>query len=250
MHNPQESSPLARARTLRALGAIVALGGIGGVLLAGLGPAPAQAHNYIVSTNPAADSTVTEQPGTISITTNDALLVVEGGQADVLQVSGPGGYYGDGCTTVDGPSASMSTQLGEPGLYTVVWQVVSTDGHPVSGQFSFTWQPSEGQELATASAEPPVCGQAVPDGSPDSPSSPPATQTATPGTGDATTAAPAPDAAADAAAATAVGVIVGIACALAVLVIAALIVVVIVRRRSARDATTRDVNDGNEPRGS
>ena len=118
---------------------------------------PASAHNYVVATTPAKGAVVTAQPGTVSLETNEALLDVEGGS--VIQVQGPDGrYYGDGCAVVDGPVATTQTQLGEPGEYTVTWRVVSTDGHPISGTWAFTWQPVDGIALAEGSEEPGACG--------------------------------------------------------------------------------------------
>ncbi|MGW4929801.1 copper resistance CopC family protein [Agromyces sp. NPDC004153] len=120
---------------------------------------PASAHNYVVATTPAKGAVVTAQPGTVSLETNEALLDVEGGS--VIQVQGPDGrYYGDGCAVVDGPVATTQTQLGEPGEYTVTWRVVSTDGHPISGTWAFTWQPVDGIALAEGSDEPGACGSA------------------------------------------------------------------------------------------
>jgi copper resistance protein C len=118
---------------------------------------PASAHNYLVASSPAEGEVVTEQPGVISLETNDELLDVEGGA--VIQVQGPDGrYYGDGCTEVVGVSAQTIAQLGTPGAYTVTWRVVSTDGHPISGAWSFDWQPAEGVTLGEGSPEPGVCG--------------------------------------------------------------------------------------------
>jgi len=118
---------------------------------------PASAHNYLVSSAPAAGAVVTEQPGTVSLETNDDLLEVEDGA--VIQVRGPDGrFYSDGCTSVAGPSAETQVVLGAPGEYTVAWKVVSTDGHPISGTWAFTWQPGEGVELGDGSAEPLACG--------------------------------------------------------------------------------------------
>ncbi len=118
---------------------------------------PASAHNYLVSSAPAAGAVVTEQPGTVSLETNDDLLEVEDGA--VIQVHGPDGrFYSDGCTSVAGPSAETQVVLGAPGEYTVAWKVVSTDGHPISGTWAFTWQPAEGVELGDGSEEPPACG--------------------------------------------------------------------------------------------
>ena len=157
--------------------------------LAVLPALPAAAHNYLVATTPAKDAVVTEQPGTVSLETNEALLDVEGGS--VIQVQGPDGrYYGDGCAVVDGAVATTQTQLGEPGRYTVTWRVVSTDGHPISGTWAFTWQPVDGIALAEGSDEPGACGGTTPTGADDA-AGEPADESATPGEStDAASAAP------------------------------------------------------------
>lgn len=136
-----------------------------GAVLALAAAAPAGAHNYLVSSTPAAGETLTAQPGTVSVTTNDNLLDLGGdGVAAAIQVTGPADaprYYGDGCASVLGPTASMPAQLGAAGEYTVTWQVVSTDGHPVSDQYTFDWQPAAGVELAEGSATPPDCNGTI-----------------------------------------------------------------------------------------
>lgn len=127
------------------------------------GAPAAQAHNYVVSTNPEADSTLTEQPGKIAVTTNDNLLSTgEQNGANAMTITGPNGeFYGDGCVAVTGPAMIMEAQLGAPGHYTVTWQVVSTDGHPVSDEFGFEWQPAADQELAVGVPQRPMCGVAA-----------------------------------------------------------------------------------------
>ncbi|WEO76961.1 copper resistance protein CopC [Cryobacterium sp. SO2] len=127
----------------------------------GWSAAPAFAHNYVVSTTPEAGAVVTEQPGVISVTTNDNLLDLSGeGAGSAMQVSGPTDaprFYGDGCATVFGATLEATVQLGQPGEYTVVWQTVSTDGHSISDTFTFTWQPDANQVLDEGSATAPVC---------------------------------------------------------------------------------------------
>ena len=59
----------------RVIASIAALAlGVGVLAIA----APAQAHNYLVSSNPTADTTVTQLPESFSITTNEALLNLAG----------------------------------------------------------------------------------------------------------------------------------------------------------------------------
>ncbi|WP_353807504.1 copper resistance CopC family protein [Agromyces sp. SYSU T00194] len=145
-------------RDARRRGVVGALGGAAAALALALLPAlPAAAHNYPVAWAPEDGSTVTEQPGTISVTTNDALLDL--GNGAIMQVVGPDGrHYGDGCGVVAGSAVELDTDLGDPGEYTVTWQAVSTDGHPISGEFGFTWAPGDGVELGTGSEADFACG--------------------------------------------------------------------------------------------
>jgi copper resistance protein C len=141
--------------------------------------APAQAHNYVVSTIPEDGAVLTELPAQFSVTTNDNLLNLGGnGHGFVMQIRGAdGAYYGDGCVTVSGPAMSTDAALGEPGDYTIVWQLVSTDGHSASGEVSFTWQPTAANEVASAGSKtPPDCHgtqTANSSGTAEAPASPP-----------------------------------------------------------------------------
>ncbi|CAD5990463.1 copper resistance CopC family protein [Agreia sp. COWG] len=144
------------------LGAAVALTLVASASMGAIGWVPsAQAHNYLVSSTPAAGEVLTTLPPDFVVTTNDNLLNFGGedtGSSGALEVKGPDGlYYGDGCVAVNGPSISTGAALGPAGDYTVVWRVVSTDGHPVSNQFDFTWQPDAGQVASKGSASAPVC---------------------------------------------------------------------------------------------
>lgn len=132
------------------------------VVVAVLAPGTAaHAHSYLVSSTPEADSTLTELPDEFVITTNEELLDVSGEASSFgLQVRDEQGlYYGDGCLTVAGASMSTPAELGEAGDYTVLWQVVSADGHTVDGEFAFTWAPPTDFAPATGSETPPVCGE-------------------------------------------------------------------------------------------
>ncbi|MCU1557027.1 MAG: copper resistance protein CopC [Microbacteriaceae bacterium] len=145
--------------------------------------APAQAHNYLVSSTPAAGSVLTELPAEFSVTTNDLLLDINGnGTGFALQIRDERGlYYGDGCVTVAGPGISTTAALGAPGRYTVIWQVISTDGHTVSDQFDFTWRPSAASaKVSTGSRTAPDChGTLAPNSSAQPGSSSPTTRSVT-----------------------------------------------------------------------
>jgi methionine-rich copper-binding protein CopC len=122
--------------------------------------APAQAHNSLASSTPEAGSTISELPEAFSVTTNEALLDLSGeGAGFAIQVKdADGAYFGDGCFSIVDATLSMGASLGAPGDYTLLWQVVSADGHPVSGEFDFTWAPAAGTEPSAGSPTPPSCG--------------------------------------------------------------------------------------------
>jgi methionine-rich copper-binding protein CopC len=146
----------------RRLAGLVASGVLAIGLALGLA-APASAHNYLVSSTPAEGEHLTALPDEFIITTNDDLLNLgEDAGGFALQVQDADGlYYGDGCVAVAGPSMTAPAELGEPGEYLLTWQVVSIDGHTVSGEIPFSWAPDDTAEVGTGRAAPPVCGQAA-----------------------------------------------------------------------------------------
>ena len=105
--------------------------------------APAFAHDELIDSTPEAGETLTALPDQFSIKMNEDLLDLddEGSGFGILVQGADGLYYGDGCVTVDGPTMSAEAVLGEPGEYTFIWQVVSSDGHPTSDEFMFEWAP-------------------------------------------------------------------------------------------------------------
>ena len=173
-------------RTIRAATAITTgLVRVGGVslgaasalaLVLAFGAPPASAHNYLVATTPAADSTLTALPATFSVTTNEALLDLSGtGVGFAIQVQDAAGtFYGDGCFSIVDATLSTPAALGAAGSYRLLWQIVSEDGHTVSGEFGFAWAPPPGSRPSPGSATPPVCGvAATPMSTPSSGATPP-----------------------------------------------------------------------------
>ncbi len=120
----------------------------------------ASAHNYLVSSDPSANETLTKLPSRFTITTNEGLLDLShhgaGFAFDVEDSHGK--FYGDGCVTVTGPSMSIAPVIGAAGKYRVFWQIVSADGHIVSNEYSFTWKPSGAFTPAAGASHPQDCG--------------------------------------------------------------------------------------------
>lgn len=121
--------------------------------------APAWAHSVIVASTPAEGETLTELPEAFSVTANETLLDLGGQGVFQLQIrDADGGYYGDGCVSIVDATMSADPVLGESGDYEMLWQVVSADGHPVSGEITFSWEAPAGFEPAASHAAVPVCG--------------------------------------------------------------------------------------------
>ncbi len=129
-----------------------------GVLL--VGASPAYAHNVVEDRSPAPDSTVTESPVAISLTTDDTLLDL-GGEAKgfgvVVRDSG-GLYYGNGCVDVSERTMTARAELGEAGTYEITYQFVSADGHSLSERYEFIFEPSADHLAATGYDTPAECG--------------------------------------------------------------------------------------------
>jgi methionine-rich copper-binding protein CopC len=122
--------------------------------------APAWAHSAIVASTPEEGETLTALPEAFSVTANETLLDLGGQGVFQLQIrDAGGGYYGDGCVSVVDATMSAEPTLGASGEYTMLWQVVSADGHPVSGEIPFTWAAPDGFEPAASHDAVPVCGE-------------------------------------------------------------------------------------------
>ena len=155
----------------------------GALALAGLaqgsgpdGALPASAHDYLVSSSPAAGSTIDAPPAEVTLTFNDVILDLgtPGGDASsgsasaaggssIVQVTGPdaqGTHFETGCATNSGRTVSVPVALGGSGQYTVTWRVVSADGHPVSDSIAFTYQAPAGATAAAGTPDGPGCAAA------------------------------------------------------------------------------------------
>jgi len=113
---------------------------------------PASAHDSLVASDPAADSTVDTLPTELTLTFS-AKLIDGDGATEVVVTDPTGASVTDGPATVDG---AMVTQplatAADAGSYHVIWKVVSSDGHPTSGEFSFTV--ATGTATAAPTADP------------------------------------------------------------------------------------------------
>ncbi|WP_419096002.1 copper resistance CopC family protein [Streptomyces sp. B6(2022)] len=100
------------------------------------GAPAASAHTDLTSSTPADGATLDALPLSIGLTFSDDMSQE---YAKVALTAPDGTPAGAGEPQVDGKSASLAVKPGLPsGKYTVGYRVVSADGHPVSGSYSFT----------------------------------------------------------------------------------------------------------------
>lgn len=141
-------------RAATASGLVVAAGAL--VLGA---PSTALAHDGLVSTTPAAGTTVTEGPDSLELDFTGEPLPL----GTVVAVTGP-----DGSPVSSGEAEIRGTTVVQPidddvadGTYRVEWRSTSSDGHPLSGTFDFTV--AEGDAAAAPAAPSPASADAPSD---------------------------------------------------------------------------------------
>ncbi|WP_431803978.1 copper resistance CopC family protein [Microbacterium sp. bgisy203] len=126
IHTPRPLARLGAAAT--ALLAALAL-----VLLA----SPAYAHDELIGSDPASGAQVDALPAEITLTFSGVLLD-EPGAAEVVVTDAAGTDLTASDPVLDGTRLTQPLQGDASGEVTVIWRVVSSDGHPVSDQFTFT----------------------------------------------------------------------------------------------------------------
>ena len=113
------------------------------VLLASLmlfGGAAAQAHDELVSSDPAANATLTQAPAELNLTYSANLMNIEGGNR-VRVVDSTGASVAEGEPQVKGTTVTQPLKIKDASAdetYTVTWRVVSSDGHPIQGTYTFS----------------------------------------------------------------------------------------------------------------
>ncbi|MGO2746014.1 copper resistance CopC family protein [Microbacterium sp.] len=101
-------------------------------------PQPASAHDSLVESNPAADSSVQTLPTELTLTFSAALIDGDG-STEIAVTDAAGASVTDGPAVVDGATVTQPlASEADAGEYHVLWKVVSSDGHPTSGEFGFT----------------------------------------------------------------------------------------------------------------
>ncbi|MEV6716543.1 copper resistance CopC family protein [Lentzea sp. NPDC051208] len=101
--------------------------------------APAAAHNALIGSDPKDKSSLEVGPSTVTLTFDQD---VQGGQGinTISVVDSNGGHYeAAGDPTIKDTTVSAKVDaLGKAGEYKIGYRILSADGHPVSGELTFT----------------------------------------------------------------------------------------------------------------
>lgn len=123
-------------RHRRPVGLATVLAVLAGMFLALLAASPAQAHATVVRTTPAIDEIVATAPQQVTVEFSEPVSVV----AAETGVIGPDGERAD-AEPAAGDGNVLTFFLGDDlpnGTYLVSYRVISADGHPVPGGFTFS----------------------------------------------------------------------------------------------------------------
>ena len=126
---------------------------IAGVLLF-VAPTPASAHDEFLSSYPEAGSTIGTSPAEITLSFSGELLT-DPGSAVIEVIDAAGQNIAVNPPVIDTVTATQHLSPDPTaGLVTVRWKVVSSDGHPISGEFSYTVEAITVEPTPAATAPP------------------------------------------------------------------------------------------------
>ena len=123
----------------------------------------ASAHDELIASDPAVDATVETLPEELSLTFSAALIDAPEGTA-VVVTDAAGNTVSDGAAEINGAilTQPLVTDAAVAGEYRVQWQVVSSDGHPTEGEFSFTVATGAAASTAEPTSQPTTEESAAP----------------------------------------------------------------------------------------
>ena len=122
-------------------------------------PTASYAADSVVSVTPDLGSTISEQPGSVSIVFDSPVGAIDANTT--LSVIGPDDkHYETGCPQVDGDTLSAVTRLGDAGTYTVTWYMPASEpgSAELSGNYTFEWEPDSDTLISDGTESGPFCG--------------------------------------------------------------------------------------------
>ena len=116
--------------TLRLVAAVAVVAAVGVAVL----PSPASAHATLIGSSPRQDAQLDHLPDRVSFEFNQDMSA----PAYVIVTAPDGSSVTEGDPDVDGAVVSQAVTNGPDGTYTMAYRAVSEDGHPVTGEITFT----------------------------------------------------------------------------------------------------------------
>ena len=162
--NVDEGKPNKMVRLRLRLGTLAAVV----LTVLGLGIASASAHPESVISEPGAGQALTTPPRQISLTFSEG---VQPGSAEVVVRGADGRSAASGPPTATDAVVVQPVDISADGSYLVAYRIVGQDGHPVTGEFTFSYAGAGSSDAGstgvagstdgattTGSLDPPVSG--------------------------------------------------------------------------------------------
>jgi methionine-rich copper-binding protein CopC len=155
--HPRARRPLS-TRIAVAAAAVLA---VPALALAGVGAGPAEAHDQLLSSDPAPGAVLAEAPAQVTLVFSDELLDLGG---VIVVADAAGTDWAEGELNLDGTTATQALAPGAPaGAYQVRWRVVSSDGHPISDVVDYSVGESAAPPIAATALPTPAAEGTTPD---------------------------------------------------------------------------------------
>ncbi len=116
----------------------------------------AAAHDQIIATSPTSGERLADAPESLVLTFSGSLMSLG---TDVLVLDSQEKDWADGEPSLDGEVLTQRLKTAMPdGEYSVRWRVVSSDGHPINGAYTFLVGDSAATGAAGAAPSTPPAG--------------------------------------------------------------------------------------------
>lgn len=106
---------------------------------------PASSHEQLVDQEPKSGQVLEAGISEVRLSFSDDLISLDNSAgSEIVILDSNQNPVNNGCAVIDARTAIARADIDTPGTYQVGWRVVSGDGHPISGNFSFVVENNSG----------------------------------------------------------------------------------------------------------
>ena len=106
---------------------------------------PASSHEQLVDQEPKSGQVLEAGISEVRLSFSDDLISLDNSAgSEIVILDSNQNPVNNGCAVIDARTAIARADIDTPGPYQVGWRVVSGDGHPISGSFSFVVENNSG----------------------------------------------------------------------------------------------------------